>query len=100
MYYWVPQIAIEHVRIESDVIMSTPYWEFATQSSYIVWDLGLLILTSINLISVRISNHMHSNVWSEIAYDSQTSKVATVSEWMSNFTPCFILDVVTYPCWD
>ena len=52
------------------------------------------------LILAWISTRMASKVWDEITYPSQTSTVHTVDvwEWMSNFIPHFIIDVIIHPC--
>ena len=49
-----------------------------------------------------ISNHKPNNVWNEIAYPSRNFKgyAVEVSEWISNFIPHFIMDVITYACCD
>ena len=49
-----------------------------------------------------ISNHMASKVWGEIIYPFPNFNGTTVEvwEWISNFIPHFIMDVITYPCWD
>ena len=53
------------------------------------------------LISAWISIHMPSNVWDEITYPFPNFNGCTVevSEWISNFTPQFIMWVIAYPCW-
>ena len=45
---------------------------------------------------------MPRKVWDEITYPFINFNCATVvvSEWISNFIPHFIMDVITYPCWD
>ena len=47
-------------------------------------------------------NHMLGKVWNEIIYPFANFNGAAVKvwEWMSNFTPYFIMDVIAYPCWD
>ena len=49
-----------------------------------------------------ISNHMPSKVWNEIAYPSRNFNgyAVEVSEWIIYFIPHFIMDVITYACWD
>ena len=46
--------------------------------------------------------HLPSKVWDEITYPLQNlnGEAVEVLEWISNFTPHFIMDVITYPCWD
>ena len=40
--------------------------------------------------------------WDEITYSFLNFNGCTVEvhEWISNFIPRFIIDVITYPCWD
>ena len=49
-----------------------------------------------------ISNYMPSKVSDEITYTFLNFKGATVEvkEWISNYISHFIMDVITYPCWD
>ena len=57
-------------------------------------------LHGLTLIPAWISNHMPDNVWNEIAYPFPIFNGATgeVWEWICNFIPHFIIDVITYPC--
>ena len=50
------------------------------------------------LISAWISNYIHNKVWTELLIHSQTSTVATVEvwEWISNFIPHFMMNVITH----
>ena len=61
--------------------------------------LSYLILS---LIPAWISNHMSNKAWDEITYPFPNFNGCTVDgwEWISNFIPHLIMDVVTYPCWD
>ena len=45
---------------------------------------------------------MPCKVWDEITYPFPKFNGATVEvwEWMNNFILYFIMDVITYPCWD
>ena len=45
------------------------------------------------------SNHIHYKVWDEITKILPNFSGATVDvwEWISNFIPHFIMDVITYP---
>ena len=45
------------------------------------------------LSEIRISNHMLSDAWGEIAYQFPKG------EGISNFLTHFIMDVTGYPCW-
>ena len=49
----------------------------------------------------KISYHIPSKVWIEITYPFPNFNGATVEvwEWIYNFIPQFIMDVITYPCW-
>ena len=49
-----------------------------------------------------ISNPMSNIVWGEITYSfpNFSSCMVEVWEWISNFIPLFIMDVITYPCWN
>ena len=70
------------------------------------WDWSLFIagpcywhgLTS---ISAWISNHTHSKVRNEIIYPFPNFNSFTVEvwEWISNFIPRLIMDVIIQPCW-
>ena len=48
------------------------------------------------------SNHMPSEVWDGITYPFPNFNSATIEvwEWIGNFIPHFIMDVITSPCWD
>ena len=63
---------------------------------------GPFYFHGLNLIPTWISNHMAGNVFDEIAYPFPNFNGAAVEvwEWISNFIPHFIMDVITYPCWD
>ena len=54
------------------------------------------------LIPAWISNRMSIKVWDGITYPFLNFNGCTVevSEWISNFIPHFIMDVITYLCWD
>ena len=45
---------------------------------------------------------MPSKMWDEITYPLLNFNGATVEveEWISNIILHFIIDVITYPCWD
>ena len=49
-----------------------------------------------------ISTYVPTNVWDEIIYPFPNFNRATgeVWEWISNFLPYFIMDVIILPCWD
>ena len=70
-------------------------------SACVLWSYRLISDTSC-LITAWISNHMHSKLCDEIAcpFPSFNGWTVEVFEWISNFTPNFIVDVITYTCWD
>ena len=47
-------------------------------------------------------NYIQYNVWDEIAYPVPNFNGCTIKvwEWISNFTPHLLVDVITNPCWD
>ena len=49
-----------------------------------------------------ISNHISSQVWDVITYPFLNFNGVTVEvlEWISKIIPYFIIDAITYPCWD
>ena len=57
----------------------------------------------LTIISAWISsNHIHYKVCDEIIYPFPNFNGVTVEvwEWINNFIPHFIMDVITHPCWD
>ena len=64
--------------------------------------LGPLLLTWINF-NPSMDKYLHTqkNV-GEITYPFLNFNGATVDvqEWISKFIPHFMMDVITYPCWD
>ena len=60
-----------------------------------------VLLTSLN-IPTLISNYMLSNLWCEITYPFPNFNGCTVEvwEWISNFIPHSVMDVISSPCWD
>ena len=83
--YWIP-VSLE---ISSELIGS--WWHHAPFYQH-----------GLTLIPARMSNHMCSHVWDEITYPFPNFNGFPIEvwEWMSNFIPQFIMDVITYPCWD
>ena len=63
---------------------------------------GPLYLHGLTLIPAWISNHIPSKVWDEIPYPFLNFNGYTVEvyEWIRHFIPHFIMDVITYQCWD
>ena len=66
------------------------------------WCQGPFIKWKLTLIPAGISNHMPSKVRDGITYPSPNFNGAAVEVWelISNFIPHFMMDVITYPCWD
>ena len=56
----------------------------------------------LTLIPACISDNMPRELWDEITYPFLNFNGCTVEvyEKISNFTPHFIIDVITYPWWD
>ena len=52
-------------------------------------------------LTTWITNHMPGKVWDELTYPFPNFNGATVEvwEWIGNFIPHFMIDVITYPCW-
>ena len=69
---------------------------------YIVRPLGPFYKHGLTLIPAWISNHMHRRGWDGLTYLFLTFNGCTteVWEWINNFIPHIIIDVITYPCWD
>ena len=46
--------------------------------------------------------HMFSKMWDEITYPfpNLNGRTVEVQEWISNFIPHFVMDVITNPCWN
>ena len=63
--------------------------------------LGPFYQHGLTLIPLWISNQMLAKVWDEATYPFPNFNVEAVevSEWISNFIPHFIMNVITYPCW-
>ena len=59
-------------------------------------------LHEITSIPTWISNPMLNKVWGEITYPFPNFNGCNIEvwEWINNFTPYFIRDVLAYPCWD
>ena len=71
-------------------------------SSFVVYCCGFVLgpisLTWFNIMDN--SNHMPGKMWDEITYPFSNFKGARceVWEWISNFIPHVIMDVITHPC--
>ena len=93
-------LVISDVNSSDDAIPSN-WWHLDRSSgtmSYIINDLRPQRPLSLTWMS----NHMLSKVWGEITYPFPNFNGCTVEvwEWLSNFMPHFIKDVITYPCSD
>ena len=55
----------------------------------------------LTLIQAWVSNHMPSEVWGESKYPFKNFNGATVEvwEWITNFIPHILMDVISYPWW-
>ena len=71
-------------------------------SKCIIYPSGPYYWHALTLIPAWISNRMPSKVRGEITYPFLNVSGCTfeVKEWINNFIPHFILDVIAYPCWD
>ena len=59
----------------------------------------------LSLITAWVCNHMPSKVRGEITeitypFLNVNGGTVKVKGWISNIIPYFIMDVITYPCWD
>ena len=71
---------------------------------YHMWRVGRgqgPIYYSLTLKLAWISNHIPTKAWLNLAHPFQNFNGCAfeVWEWISNFIPQFIMDVITYPCW-
>ena len=55
----------------------------------------------LTLIPAWICNHMLSKMWDDITYPFSNFNGANIEiwEWISDFIPHFIMDLITCPCW-
>ena len=69
---------------------------------HIIINLWPLLLTWFNFNPSKDNNHTHYNVWDEITYPFLNFNGATIEvhELINNFIPHFLMDAITYPCWD
>ena len=60
------------------------------------------LASALTLIPAWITYHMPGKVCDEITYPFPNFNGCTVEvwEWKTNFIPHFIMDLITYPCWD
>ena len=63
---------------------------------------GPFYLHGLSLIPGWISNHLTSKAWNEITcrFPSFNGCTVEVWKWIRNFIPHFIMDVITYPCYN
>ena len=72
----------------------------------IAWFISCIVICSpfyqhgLTSIPTWISNHMPSKWRMKLLIHSQTSTLLQRWEWIRNFIPHFIMDVLTYSCWD
>ena len=50
------------------------------------------------LLTLKVDNHGFKNL--PVAPFTNTVQPLKSLEWISNFIPHFIMDVITYPCWE
>ena len=52
--------------------------------------------------SIWVSNYIHYKMWDEITYIFPNYNGLTVEvwEWIRDFIPHFIMELINYPCWD
>ena len=64
--------------------------------------MGLFYLHGLTIIPAWINDHVPSEVWDKITYLFPNLNAVTVEvwEWRRNFNPQFVMNVITYPCWD
>ena len=87
---WCPSNAGNQIiRTNGIELLFLEYSDFGTSSPF-------------TLIPAWIGNHMPSKVWYEIIYRFLNFNGATVEvkEWISNFIPHFMMDVIANQCWD
>ena len=76
-------------------------WQLSSGQG-LYYDLGPLLLTWFNF-NHNMDKILHPlKAWGEITYPFLNFNGCTVEvyEWISNFIPYFIMDVITYPCRD
>ena len=54
----------------------------------------------LTLIPPGISNHMACEVWNYLWIPNFNGSTVELWEWVTNFNPQIIVNVITYPCWD
>ena len=61
-----------------------------------------MVTDGLTLIPTRKSNHIHYEMWDEIANPvaNFNSVAIEVWEWIINFVPYFTGHAITYPCWN
>ena len=108
-YFFHAEPLISRFSLEKYITLLQQLWQ-----TVLMWNLYPIFI-SLNQLAVKITPaesflwmHLHqfqylsSIVWDKITYPFLNFNGTTVEvwEWISNFIPCFIMDVITYPCWD
>ena len=77
-------------------------WQYAHHLANATDSRGPFQEHGLTLIPTRISNDTHIKVGDEITYPFPNVNGGTVEvwEWISNFILHFMMDAITYPCWD
>ena len=93
-FWWVPQCLWNNHEKLSNIGDTN---KATIQNSW-----GPFYQQGLTSIPALISKHIPSEVWYEITYPFPNFNGFTVGvwEWMSNFTPLFIMDLITYPRWN
>ena len=71
-------------------------------SKWLIFPMGPFYSYGLTLIPTRICNHIDYKVWDEITHPLPNFNGATFEgwEWISNFIPHYVMDVISYSCWD
>ena len=101
MRFWThpPNDGIIEGRIDTEILM------------HILTFISVSTLNFVPYVSTHVpdflkknkrSNYMHYKIWDELTYPFLNFNGCTVEvyEWISNFIPHFIMDVITYPWLD
>ena len=88
--------------MENDCPLLIKTWFSTIQTTMLIPTMGLFYQQGLTLIQTWVSVHPPSAEREEIAHPFGIFNRFTdeVWEWIGDFTPHFIMDVITYPCWD
>ena len=95
----IPIYSLHLIAYIVTVIVNVEKEFFLVDDPFIPRLLGPFYLHGFSWISAWLSNHMPSKVWGETIHLFPNFNGATieVEEWIDNFIPHFILDVIIYP---